>query len=124
MGTRHRRLARGHSPESPHSSAQPPSSRRDILKGLGVAIAGGALVFLSIIGWLTLQNTYAVVGEHSGDLNATKHGVQQIVGFGAGLEWQNAQICSAVHIDCTIAPAGPPPGVVSPSSTSSSVPSR
>lgn len=68
-----------------------------------------ALIFLAVIGWLTLQNTYTTVNTHSSDLTSVKAGVKQVVGFGAGLEWQLNILCTASHVDCTISPPGAPP---------------
>jgi hypothetical protein len=81
----------------------------DQLKAIAVGLVVALLVFLSVVGWLTLQNTYAVVHGHNAELVQLKTDVQVVDGYGAGFEWQNGMICSALHIDCTISPPGPPP---------------
>lgn len=81
----------------------------DWVKTAAIGLAVATLVFLSVIGWLTLQNTYSIVGGHSDELTQLKADVMVVDGYGAGFEWQNALICSALHINCVISPPGPPP---------------
>lgn len=112
-GTRFRDRVRGRSLGSRLSrddeARDTPSTGWEKLRGLGTAIVAAALIFLAVIGWLTLQNTYTTVNTHSSDLTSVKAGVHQVVGFGTGLEWQLGILCAANNTDCTISPPGPPP---------------
>lgn len=81
----------------------------DIVKAVLVGLLAAAVVFLAVIGWLTLQNTYSVVHGHNAELTQLKNDVKVVDGYGEGFEWQNGLICQRLGITCTISPPGPPP---------------
>jgi hypothetical protein len=78
------------------------------VKTLGVGICTAAFVFLSVIGWLTLQNTYATVHGHNGELNQLKTDENTVVRIGSYLGQTQYVICRGLHLSC------PPPPNNSP----------
>lgn len=94
---------------------------REWLKTIGVGLASAAFVFLSVIGWLTLENTYgiaqdtkATVTGHNSELHQLKVDENVVVRAGDYLADTQYTICTGLHLPC------PPP----PHNSSSRTPHR
>ena len=75
----------------------------DWLKAIVVGLVVAAIVFLGTIGWLTLQNTYAVVHGHNSELSQLKTDETTVVRIGTYLGNTQHTICLGLHLTC------PPP---------------
>lgn len=79
----------------------------EVAKAVAFGVAAAALVFLAVIGWLTLQNTYAtaqntqsIVRGHNTELSQLKTDETTVVGVGRNLEQTQQVICQGLHLNC------------------------
>lgn len=82
---------------------EPPTLWADWIRAGIVGVIVAALVFLGTIGWLTLQNTYATVHGHNGELTQLKTDESTVVSIGGYLEQTQRAICVGLNLPC------PPP---------------
>lgn len=96
----------------------PATERRDFFRALGAALVAGALMFIAVVGFITLLNTSSTLNETSATLTEVRHGQIQtkriadnlakaygVVGKAAArIEGNEAAICTALHITCPTAP--------------------
>lgn len=76
------------------------TDRLELAKAIGIGILAAVLVFLAVVGWLTLQNTYAVVHGHNSELTQLKADEGTVVIIGTNLEQTQHVICQGLHLHC------------------------